>query len=135
MGREVGADINLRLDALRHWRNKEKTNADRNLLERIERVSKQWRTQLNVKPNSLAISHETAGRLIAAAYPERIAKQDGEQEDTEWPTERWQDFSHMIPYSMRNGLLLPNWMLDQGKENIPCSTVRPNGINCIRQRK
>lgn len=79
LGREAGADINLRLDALRHWRNKEKTSADRNILERTERVSKQWRTQLNVKANSSTVSYETAGRLIAAAYPERIAKQDGEQ--------------------------------------------------------
>ncbi|MBP6402833.1 MAG: ATP-dependent helicase HrpB [Bacteroidia bacterium] len=79
LGRDAGADINLRLDVLRQSRNKERVNADKNALERVERVSRLWRSQLAVKVHENAPPHELAGALIAAAYPERIAKQEGEQ--------------------------------------------------------
>lgn len=77
--KEAGADINLRMDALRQWRNREPVAADRNALERIERVSRQWRTQLGVKAENHAPFSSLAGTLVAAAYPERIAKQEGEK--------------------------------------------------------
>lgn len=79
LGRAAGADIHLRLDALNQWRKKEKVNSDRNALERIERVSRQWRTLMNVKYTEQSYSYELAGALIAAAYPERVAKREGEQ--------------------------------------------------------
>ncbi|MCC6837431.1 MAG: ATP-dependent helicase HrpB, partial [Bacteroidia bacterium] len=72
--RESGTDITLRIEALRKYRNKEFVNADKRVLDRIERLALSWRKLLrtdadNAQPNVFAV-----GKLIAAAYPERVAK-------------------------------------------------------------
>ncbi|HEX8546048.1 MAG TPA: ATP-dependent helicase HrpB [Cytophagaceae bacterium] len=73
--RDTGANFILRLESLRQWRKKENTYADKGILERIERLASSWRNIFktavdNEKPNEYG-----AGRLIAAAYPERVARQ------------------------------------------------------------
>jgi ATP-dependent helicase HrpB len=80
--RESGTDITLRIEVLRKWRNKERVNAERNVLERIEKLSSQWRRILKVEADNSSVTESDAGMLIAAAYPERIAKKiskDGER--------------------------------------------------------
>lgn len=74
--REAGTDLALRMEVLQRWRKKERVNGDRNVLERLERLSKQWRSLLKVPPANEPVIHEQAGELIAAAYPERIARRE-----------------------------------------------------------
>jgi ATP-dependent helicase HrpB len=73
--KESGANITLRIEALRKWRNKEYVTADRKTLERIERLAMQWRKQFSIQAENTAPMDMEVGKLIAAGYPERIAKQ------------------------------------------------------------
>jgi ATP-dependent helicase HrpB len=72
--KEAGADLALRVETLRKWRAKDFVNADKRVLERIERLAQSWRKLLNTSEDNQAPSHYLIGKLIAAAYPERIAK-------------------------------------------------------------
>lgn len=72
--KEAGADLNLRIRELRLWRNKERVNADRNMLENIERLAASWRKTLNAQIDNTLPDESNIGKLLAAAYPERIAK-------------------------------------------------------------
>ena len=74
--KEAGADLVLRVEALRKYRNKEFVSADRKRLDRIERIAQQWRKLLNAKTENTPPAHTDAGKLLAAAYPERIAKRE-----------------------------------------------------------
>ena len=73
--KEAGANLTLRIEALRKWRSKEYVTADKNVLERIERLSLQWRKFFSVSQDNTAPIDQEVGKLLAAAYPERIAKQ------------------------------------------------------------
>lgn len=72
--KEAGADLGLRIRELRLWRNKERGNADRNMLENIERLAASWRKMLNAQIDNTFPEESGIGKLLAAAYPERIAK-------------------------------------------------------------
>lgn len=69
-----GADLGLRIETLRKWRCRERVTADNSILDRIEKLSVQWRAQLQVECSNEIFSHMDLGMLIAAAYPERVAK-------------------------------------------------------------
>jgi ATP-dependent helicase HrpB len=71
-----GADLVLRIEALRKFRKKEFVNVDRKRLERIERIAQQWRKLLGAEMENGNPIHEEVGKLIAAAYPERIGKME-----------------------------------------------------------
>ena len=72
--KEAGTDLSLRIELLRKYRSGERVNAERSVLDRIERLSFSWRKLLNTEvDNSIPNTFHT-GKLIAAAYPERIAK-------------------------------------------------------------
>lgn len=73
--KEAGVDLSLRIEALRKWRSGEKTNADHNVLDRIEKLAANWRKILKAQEDNSTISDKEVGILLAAAYPERIAKQ------------------------------------------------------------
>ncbi len=73
--RETGADLTLRVEALRKWRAKEHTSADHGVLQRIERNAMHWRKIFSAQVSNGSFNHYHAGKLLAAAYPERIAKQ------------------------------------------------------------
>jgi ATP-dependent helicase HrpB len=73
--RESGADLSLRVEALRKWRNGDRVNSDRNVLERIERLALSWRKLFNIQQENTTTADEDVGRLLAAVYPERIARQ------------------------------------------------------------
>jgi ATP-dependent helicase HrpB len=72
--KEAGTDLSLRLEVLRKYRSGERVNADRQVLDRIERLSLSWRKLLHTEVSNQLPNAFHVGRLIAAAYPERIAK-------------------------------------------------------------
>ncbi len=74
MRKEDGVNMGLGLDLLQRWRRKEKTNAERFLLERLEKVSAEWKKRTGAARNDKTYSDTDAGHLVAFAYPERIAK-------------------------------------------------------------
>jgi ATP-dependent helicase HrpB len=73
--KESGADLSLRIELLRKWRNGERVNADRNLFERIEKNASAWRKIFNLKTDDSIFADTDVGKLLMEAYPERIAKQ------------------------------------------------------------
>lgn len=73
--KDAGANLTLRIEALRKWRNKQYVSADKNVLERIERLASQWRKHFSISQDNTAPVDQEVGKLLAAAYPERIAKQ------------------------------------------------------------
>ncbi|MBX9851774.1 MAG: ATP-dependent helicase HrpB, partial [Cytophagaceae bacterium] len=81
LSREAGANLFLRIDALRRWRQKKNTHADNRVLERVERLATSWRKIFKIETDNSIPSQEQIGKLLAAAYPERIAKQlDNDQQ-------------------------------------------------------
>jgi ATP-dependent helicase HrpB len=74
LNKNAGADISLRVDIIRRWRGGERVNAESNVLERIEKVASSWRKLLNVKTDNSNVTDTLVGRLLFAAYPERLAK-------------------------------------------------------------
>ncbi len=79
LGKEAGADLSLRVETLRRWRKKERVAADRAALDRIDRVARQWCRLLHMQTETGAFEHHDLGRLVAAAYPERIGRRDDER--------------------------------------------------------
>ncbi|HWA35666.1 MAG TPA: ATP-dependent helicase HrpB [Cyclobacteriaceae bacterium] len=79
LGKGAGADLGLRVEALRAWRRGEKTFADRNILERIERLAANWRKLLCTSPDNEHPGGYETGRFVIAAYPERIARQQSKR--------------------------------------------------------
>ncbi len=73
--KETGADIALRIELLRKWRKGERVNADRNILERIEKLASNWRRIFNLEADNSTLADTDVGKLLIEAYPERIAKQ------------------------------------------------------------
>lgn len=77
LGKDAGADISLRIEVLRKWRNGERVNAERQVLERIEKLAANWRRILGVDTDNRMPAEEDIGKLVRAAYPERVAQQQG----------------------------------------------------------
>ncbi|MEO7990095.1 MAG: ATP-dependent helicase HrpB [Chryseolinea sp.] len=73
--RESGVDVVLRVEALRKWRDGQKVFADRGVLERIEKLALNWRKLLKADMQNSIIKDADVGKLLVAAYPERIAQQ------------------------------------------------------------
>jgi ATP-dependent helicase HrpB len=73
--KESGADLALRIEALRKFRKGDRYFADRSALARIEKLATQWRKLLNVEIDNTEIEDHHIGKLLSAAYPERIAQQ------------------------------------------------------------
>jgi ATP-dependent helicase HrpB len=81
LGKEAGANLTLRIEALRRWRSGERVAADRAGLERVERLAANWRKFLSVKTDNSMPADSSVGKLLVAAYPERIARQKGRQSE------------------------------------------------------
>ncbi len=75
LSKDAGTNLTLRIEALRKWRNKQYVNADRGVLERIERLALQWRKLFSIQQDNTMPIDQEVGKLLAAGYPERIAKQ------------------------------------------------------------
>lgn len=74
MGREVGADITLRLEALRRWRSTGKGNTN---WQRMAQAASAWCRTLQVPVSNDPIHSYDVGKLVMEAYPDRIARQTG----------------------------------------------------------
>ncbi|GAF02588.1 ATP-dependent helicase HrpB [Saccharicrinis fermentans] len=70
LDKEVGIDINLRIEALRKSR---KGIFSNKILNRIEKIAAQYRRLLNVEVNNDTVDPYETGLLLVYAYPERIA--------------------------------------------------------------
>jgi len=81
LGKDSGADLTLRIEALRRWRSGERVASDRSGLERIERLAANWRKYLEVTADNQLPMDYDVGRLLLAAYPERVAKQNKAQSE------------------------------------------------------
>jgi ATP-dependent helicase HrpB len=80
--REAGADLGLRLEALRHWRQHQQAlhGAEPGALSRVERLSQEWRRRLGVVADSRPTDPHMVGLLVALAYPDRLARlREGER--------------------------------------------------------
>lgn len=75
LSKEAGADLSLRVEALRKWRGGDRVNAERGVLERIDRLAASWRNMFRIQQDNTAVAEHEVGRLLATAYPERIARQ------------------------------------------------------------
>jgi len=82
MPKSESANIAFRIEELLKWRRKEHVSAEKSILERIDRTSFQLANimqKMSGKGQKIDFQytffHEQIGRLLAAAYPERIAKQ------------------------------------------------------------
>jgi len=75
LGRDAGTDLTLRVEALRKWRSGERVAADRNVLERIEKLAASWRRILKIEQSNVIPREGEIGILLFAAYPERLAQQ------------------------------------------------------------
>lgn len=73
--RSAGADLSLRIELLRRWRRRERVSADKNILERIERLALSWRKIFQLTREDIDPIDADVGKLLAEAYPERIARQ------------------------------------------------------------
>lgn len=77
--REYGADLALRVDALRNFRRKERHPGDRTMLERVERLANHWRRLLKAPVDNGPVGHYQLGKLMLNVYPDRIAQQGQRQ--------------------------------------------------------
>ncbi len=75
MPKETGVDLTLRIEAIRKWRSGERVDAERNSLERIEKLAFAWRKIFGIDVDNSAFADTDVGKLLIEAYPERIAKQ------------------------------------------------------------
>ncbi|MGM9737709.1 MAG: ATP-dependent helicase HrpB [Candidatus Cryptobacteroides sp.] len=71
MTNENSSDICLRIDELRKFRKKSSTARG---WSKIGRISQQYRQMVKVSEDNAEADRYAAGKLIAAAYPERVAK-------------------------------------------------------------
>ena len=72
---DASSDIGIRVEALRQARRGSRPfAADKQRLERVERVAQQWAKLLKTKLESGAFNHAHIGQLVALAYPDRIAQ-------------------------------------------------------------
>jgi ATP-dependent helicase HrpB len=72
-----GVDLSLRVEVLRSWRKGQRVSADVFTLEKIEKLAASWRRMMKVDVNNEKVSETEVGKLLFAAYPERLAKQSG----------------------------------------------------------
>ncbi len=77
--KESGADLSLRVEVLRKWRRGDRVSAERNVLERIERLASSWRRIFKLSEENTNPVDAEVGKLVAEAYPERIARQQDKQ--------------------------------------------------------
>lgn len=75
LDKEQGADVTLRIEVLRKWRSGERVSAERQVLERIEKISRQWRKQLKIQDDNTLPDAYSTGKILMKSYPERVAKQ------------------------------------------------------------
>ncbi|HWK98921.1 MAG TPA: ATP-dependent helicase HrpB [Parapedobacter sp.] len=71
LGREIGIDINLRLEALRRHR---AYGSQGRRFHNLEKIARSYRKLLGTEVDNGAVDAHVTGLLLSYAYPERIAK-------------------------------------------------------------
>ncbi len=79
LSRNAGADMCLRVEALRYWRATQRSlhGADVRVLARVERIATQWRRHFNTRIDNGPADPHDVGWLVSLAYPDRIAQARG----------------------------------------------------------
>lgn len=67
---DAGVDLNLRIDALRKFRDR---GVSMSRIKKIEKIAAQYRRLFNIQPENKPADPWATGLLLAYAYPERIA--------------------------------------------------------------
>ncbi len=85
---QAGADMTLRIEALRRWRRAGSPSGslpqhNARALARIERLAAQWRKMMQMPADAIPINTAPpdpydVGRMIALAYPDRVARRRNE---------------------------------------------------------
>ena len=75
MSKGTGADLSLRIELLRRWRSGEKVSAEKNILERIERLAFSWRRLFDIEADNNQVPDTSVGKCVMSAFQERIGKQ------------------------------------------------------------
>lgn len=70
LGREAGIDINLRVEALRRYRER---GGQGKPFNRIEKIASSYRKMFDIEEDNGPVDPYASGVLLAHAYPERIA--------------------------------------------------------------
>lgn len=70
LGREAGIDINLRVEALRRYRDR---GGQGKPFNRIEKIASSYRKMFDIDEDNGPVDPYSSGVLLAHAYPERIA--------------------------------------------------------------
>lgn len=70
-----GTDVAIRVELLRRWRSGERVSADNSGLARIEKLAAAWRRLFKIRTDNTMPADSDIGKLIAEAYPERVARQ------------------------------------------------------------
>ncbi|MCL6526678.1 MAG: ATP-dependent helicase HrpB [Thermaceae bacterium] len=70
--RAAGADLDLRVQALRQWRAGQRGEAGG--LKQLERLAQEWRRRLGTDVDNRAPDPYATGLLLAQAYPDRVAQ-------------------------------------------------------------
>jgi ATP-dependent helicase HrpB len=71
LSRDAGADLTLRIEALR---TRGRTDAGRGGLSRVREIARDHRSRLRLAPDEPPGDVAEVGRLVALAYPERVAQ-------------------------------------------------------------
>ncbi|AHM60103.1 ATP-dependent helicase HrpB [Flammeovirgaceae bacterium 311] len=75
--KEAGADLSLRVEALRRSRTSGRSRAaGSSRFSRVELLVLNWCSIFKAQPGTDPVNDQEVGKLIAAAYPERIARRD-----------------------------------------------------------
>jgi ATP-dependent helicase HrpB len=72
--KDAGADLALRVEALRRWRKNERMNAEPKAFDRIEKLAAVWRKHLKAEIDNDAVADALCGSILMQAFPERIAR-------------------------------------------------------------
>ncbi|MES2388129.1 MAG: ATP-dependent helicase HrpB, partial [Bacteroidota bacterium] len=78
----AGADLSRRAELLRNRRAGERVNGERTVWDRVERSAENWCRIFRIQPDRSSVRSEQVGKLVAAAYPERIARRREEAQNT-----------------------------------------------------
>ena len=70
LGRDQGADLSLRLDAIQGRRSAPPGSG----IERVQTLARDHRSRLKIEPSGAVSGEVDSGRLVALAYPERVAQ-------------------------------------------------------------
>ncbi|MCR6639216.1 MAG: ATP-dependent helicase HrpB [Sporocytophaga sp.] len=135
--KEAGSNMVIRIEALRRWRNKAYTDAEKNVLERIERIASSWRKTFNINIDNSAVEAVSVGELIADAYPERIAiKKDAANNSYRLANGRSARLGEFDPLNVENWLAIAHLDAGIGEGKIfLAAPVNPDNLDHLKKSK